>query len=253
MQHHLVKAGRLRLPQGFSLMAIVAGSWAVLVVFTWVGDGAIVRHDRLLQGGPPLWIATLMFLVGWQVMLWAMMVAPALDAVQQRRSTPGRAWFLLSYLALWTCFGLCAFFCDLGVHAAVNHSPWLRLHPWLIAGGLLVFAGTYQLSRLKTSSLTACRMFIRGAPAGPIRNRTDDLRAGLAYGMRCLGANWALMLLMFAVGASTAVAMAVATALMLLETTDQRLLNATRVAGYGLIAAGAIVLAGPVLEPLWIA
>ena len=252
MQHHLVAARRQRLPwQALPLLAVIAASWTALLTLSVLGDGAIVRHDRLLQDGPPLWVATLLFLGGWQVMLGAMMVAPALPAIRHFRLPGSQVRFLAGYVGLWTLFGLFAFVFDVGVHTAVKHSPWLTLHPWVIAGVLLVAAGTYQLSRVKVSSLAACRDLIHGWQ-GERGTKGNALRAGLAYGVRCLGADWGLMLLVFALAASSLVAMAAATLLMLWEAGDRHLVRATRIAGYALIAVGVATLPGPVLEPLWI-
>lgn len=252
MQHHLVTPRRQGVPVAVPLVAIVAASWAMLVALTLTADGGIVRHDRLLQGGPPLWIAALAFLGGWQVMLWAMMVPPALDAIEQRRSLRRTSLFLAGYLGLWTLFGLCAFFFDAGIHTAVRHSPWLQLHPWAIAGTLLVIVGTYQLSKLKAASLAACRLFVRSPAGVDTSHRTGDFAGGVSYGVRCVGANWALMLLMFAIGAASVVAMAMITALMAWESMGHRRIRVERVAGYAFIAAGVAVLVGPVVDPLWI-
>ncbi|MGH7750499.1 MAG: DUF2182 domain-containing protein [Candidatus Dormibacteria bacterium] len=233
------------------LWLLVGASWVVLVSLIVSGNGAVIRHDRLLQGGPPLWLATLVFIAGWQVMLWAMMVAPSMSAIGRAHTWARRAEFIAAYFAIWTAFGLAAFLFDIGVHATVNHSPWLTLHPWMIAGVLLVVGGVYQLSDAKLSFVNTCRSLIRGDDihSGDGRN----FSSGLRYGMQCLGANWALMLLAFALGAGSLVTMAAFTVLMVLEeTTAATATWLVKGAGYALIAVALFVLAGPLTGPLWI-
>ncbi|HKW69085.1 MAG TPA: DUF2182 domain-containing protein [Candidatus Dormibacteraeota bacterium] len=219
------------------MAALAAAAWLVIIVFAVGGGGAVVRHDRLITGGLPLWQATLVFVAGWQVMLAAMMLPPSLPAIRRRRDeTGGAARFVAGYLLVWNAFGLAAFFFDVGVHATVDHSPWLAMHPWLIAGTTLVVAGSYQLSGVKSAFVTAARS-VNSAPAGL-------MTGGLAYGLRCLGANWALMLLAFAIGAGSIALMAALTAGMIWEATPWGR-DTVKPLGYALIAVGVLVLAGP--------
>ena len=72
MQHRLVGAASAQqLRRATPALLLVALAWVVLMVFSASGSGAVIRHDRLLQGGPPLWLATILFVAGWQVMLAA--------------------------------------------------------------------------------------------------------------------------------------------------------------------------------------
>ncbi len=71
-----------------------------------------------------------------------------------------------------------------------------------IAGALaLLIAGLYQFSGLKEACLTKCRnpfsILFANWSAKPMR----IFRLGLEQGVWCLGCCWALMLVMFAVGA----------------------------------------------------
>ncbi len=162
----MVAARRAQLPGGTTVALLVAGAWVLVVAFALTGNGGIIHHAGLIQGGLPLWIATLVFLAGWQVMLWAMMVPASLAAIQERAAPLEKAFFIAGYMAVWSGFGLFAFLSDVGVHATVSNWPWLAFHPWLIAGGTLVLAGTYQLSNLKAASLAACRTVAREPSSG---------------------------------------------------------------------------------------
>lgn len=247
MQHRVV-AGRQRLPRIPPAFWPAGAAWLIILGFTLTGQGAIIRHDHLLQDGPPLWLATVIFLLGWQVMLWAMMVPASLPVLDAQQGLRDGALFTGGYLALWTAFGLLVFLLDAGVHATVNHWPWLAAHPWLIAGGTLVLAGSFQLSDLKARSLAACRMLVHHPP-GPFAAHRGALVSGLVYGARCLGASWALMLLAFALAPGSLALMAAITAIMVWEVTPAGAVTVKHV-GYGLIAVGVLILAGPIQGPL---
>jgi predicted metal-binding membrane protein len=218
--------------------------WLVLLAFAATGNGAVIRHERLLEGGPPLWLATICFVAGWQVMLAAMMVPAGVRAFA--RVDFGRAWarFVGAYFAVWTAFGLAIFFFDAAVHVTVNSWPWLADHPWLIAGTTLVVAGTYQLSDLKALALAACRR-LEHVPT------SDGVDAGgVRYGRDCVGASGGLMLLAFALGSGSVLAMGAITALTVCEVTAWGS-SVVKPVGYALIALGVFVLAGPISLPAW--
>lgn len=242
MQHRVVATRTRQRPGGVAVASLVAGAWLVLVAFVVTGNGGVIHHARLTQGSLPLWIATALFLVGWQVMVWAMMVPASLAAIQGREPRD-TVFFIAGYMAVWSGFGLFAFVTDIGVHATVSHWPWLASHPWLIAGGALVLAGAYQFSNLKVASLAACRAMAGDRRSGGNGSR-PSLRFGLGYGVKCLGASWALMLLAFAVGAASVGFRALIAGAMVWEITPQGA-HVARLTGYGLIAVGLFVLAGP--------
>jgi predicted metal-binding membrane protein len=218
--------------------------WLVLLAFTATGNGAVIRHDRLLQGGPPLWLATIWFVAAWQVMLAAMMVPTSVVAFARVRVGRAMARFAAAYFGVWTVFGLAIFLFDAAIHATVNNWPWLAVHPWLIAGTTLVVAGTYQLSNLKALALAACRRLeyvptSEGVAAGGVR-----------YGRDCVGASGGLMLLAFALGSGSVFTMGAITVLMVWEVTAWGS-SVVKPVGYALIALGVFVLAGPISPPAW--
>ncbi|HZB97375.1 MAG TPA: DUF2182 domain-containing protein [Candidatus Sulfotelmatobacter sp.] len=250
MQHRLVAAQRLNTPHVTPFWWLVALGWVGAAAMSLSGSGAVVRHDRLIVGGPPLWAAVLVFLAGWQVMLWAMMLAPSLGVIDRAGERRRQLSFTLGYLAVWTAFGLAAFFFDIGIHAIAAHSPWLALHPWVIAGAILMVAGVYQLSDIKTFFLDACRFAARDE--NQVASGGGALVRGCAYGLNCLGANWALMLLAFALAGASLAAMAGITLLMILEVVRSTEAWVVKVSGHVLIICSAFVLVGPIVGPLWI-
>jgi predicted metal-binding membrane protein len=105
------------------------------------------------------------------------------------------------YLCIWLAASALFAALTLGVH--VFASSGQVLDPVVgVAGALaLLIAGLYQFSGLKEACLTKCRnpfatLFAKwSAKAGRI------FQLGLEQGLWCLGCCWALMLVMFAVGA----------------------------------------------------
>jgi predicted metal-binding membrane protein len=243
MQHRLVATRRVTLPPATPIALAVGAAWLVLMALWMTGSGAVIRHDRLLQGGPPLWFATVLFLAGWQVMLWAMMVPASFHAFN-RYSGRHLATFTAGYLAVWSGFGLLIFFFDAGLHATVNQWPWLAAHPWLIAGTTLVIVGSYQLSDLKARSLNSCRRLNHLQDAG------GSDAEGVFHGVRCLGSSWALMLAAFALAAGNLLTMAAIGLVMVWEVSAWGA-TSVKLLGYCLIGLGVFILAGPVVAPPW--
>jgi predicted metal-binding membrane protein len=212
---------------------LIAASWLTLLLLGASGYGAVIRHDRLLVGGPPFWLAALAFAGGWQVMVLAMMAPASLHAFNRVALGRDLAAFSLAYLTVWTVFGLAIFFFDAGVHFTVNHWTWLAERTWLIPGTTLVLCGTYQLTNLKASALERCRKPAIG---------------GLHHAVDCVMASGGLMLLAFALMAGSLAAMAAVTVVMVAEVT-QLGRTVVRPLGYGLIAIGVLVLYGPIQNP----
>src|SRR4051794_25607208 len=111
-------------------LAIVAPAWAVILTADLTGVAGSLHHHALIEGGPPLPIATVMFLVGWLVMVAAMMVPAshlaieAVEAATERspalRRVTERAGFLAAFAAVWAVFGLLAFVGDDILHHVVD-------------------------------------------------------------------------------------------------------------------------------------
>jgi predicted metal-binding membrane protein len=236
-----------RLQRG--LTAAIAGAWALAIVAEATGKATLLHHDGLIEGSTRIWIALPVFLLAWQVMLAAMMLPSSLPLVRlfarasarQPRPRAAMAGFLGGYALVWGTFGALAFVFDIGVHATVDSSPWLRDHDWILGAGVLAVAGAFQFSSLKYACLDKCRhpaqflmrFYERGAAGG--------LRLGLRHGAFCLGCCWALMLVMFSVGVASLVAMAVLTGLMVYEKTQPRGREAVPVVGVAMVATALVV------------
>ena len=230
---------------------MIAGAWLVLILAQVGGAAAMFHHHALIEDGPPLWAATLLFLGAWLVMVVAMMLPASLPtvrviesaAVSSIRSRHVGVTFLVTFGLVWATFGVLAFLGDVVLHAIVDATPWLDARPWLIEAGVLVLAGGYQWMPLKRRSLAACRH-----PADPwlteMRAEQGVLRAAIDHAVACLASSWALMLLMFAEGFANLWWMVGLTAVMVYETNGQHGPRAAQAAGVVLLLAALTVVIG---------
>jgi predicted metal-binding membrane protein len=245
----------VRLPA--AVPAAIAGAWGITLVAQVTGRASLFDHDAVVQADLPLPVAVTVFLVGWQVMVAAMMLPSALPLVQlfavTSASQPGpravMAAFLAGYGAVWSAFGAAAFVADVGFHRLVRRWAWLEARPWLILGTVLVAAGVFQFSELKDRCLEQCRhpaayllpRYRRGARAA--------FQLGFGHGLFCLGCCFALMAVMFAVGVGSLVWMGVLAALMVHEKTGPGGKRSVPAAGWSLLAAGVLLLLHPSFVP----
>ena len=160
---------------------------------------------------PAVWsfnYSVLMFFMWWTMMI-AMMLPSAspmilLYTALIRRTKNAKSIirqvtsFICGYLLAWAAFSLFA--------AALQSQ--LELRDWMspmmmeatniyLAAGILIAAGVYQLTPLKTVCLEKCRQ-----PASFLANYKNTwvnspLRIGLVHGFYCVGCCWFLMGLLF--------------------------------------------------------
>jgi predicted metal-binding membrane protein len=230
--------------------AAIAAAWVLAVGAQLTGEAVLLHHHALIEGGAPLWIALALFLLGWQVMIAAMMLPASLPSIgafnaaaQRARRRHGLAAFLSAYVLAWSIFGLLAFMGDDVLHHIVDAVPWLADRPWLIEASVLALAGVYQFSPLKRRGLAACRHPAALAQSSEVAGRSS-LRLGLDHGLACLGSSWALMLLMFAEGFANLSWMAALAAVMVYEATGRHGPRAAKAVGVGLLFAALATVSG---------
>jgi predicted metal-binding membrane protein len=184
----------------------------------------LLRHERALLAVSIFLLAALswMFLINnagmaamrpslsalismWWVMMVAMMLPSATPAIllyaQVRHSRgddttiaqPGV--FLAGYLAVWLLFSITA---ALAQHLLTGTSMALQEH--FAQGLVLIGAGAYQISPMKSACVSQCRspgQFIsRHWRPGWI----GAMRLGVIHGAYCVGCCWVLMALLFVGG-----------------------------------------------------
>jgi predicted metal-binding membrane protein len=232
--------------------ALIAAAWLAILAAQATGAAAALHHHALIEGGPPLWAAIPLFMLGWAVMVVAMMLPASLPTIRLVESAgatltrPRHASFvfLLAFGVTWVTFGLLAFLGDMVVHHVVDTTPWLAARPWLIEAGVLALAGGYQFMPSKRRSLAACRHLADPATSAPSLE-DGAARTGLRHGLDCLGSSWALMLLMFAEGFGSLWWMAALTGVMVYETSGRHGQRASAAVGIILLLAALTVLSSP--------
>ncbi len=239
-----------------AVLVAIAAAWILAVLAEVTDTAGALHHDTLIEGGPPLWAALLLFLAAWQAMVAAMMLPSSLPLIrlfdvvsrEQERPVRARVAFLGGYVAVWTAFGALAFLGDVGVHRVVEAVPAISERPWLISGSALALAGAFQFSGLKDRCLSKCR-----APGAYLlghyrRGAAKAFRIGSRHGLYCLGCCWALMLVMFAAGVAVLWWMALLTAVMVYEKTGRYGSRLTPIVGAWLLVLAALTFAHPWLS-----
>lgn len=177
---------------------VIACTVALLAALGWA---YLMRGMQMPGMQPPLTALIAM----WWLMMLAMMLPSAAPAIllyaKVRRSRSGdpviaQTWvFLAGYIAVWLVFSVAAAL----MQSAIADSS-MRLSGSTATSSLLILAGAYQLSPLKSACLSQCRapaQFIsrhwRSGPDGAVR-------LGVLHGAYCLGCCWLLMALLFVGG-----------------------------------------------------
>ena len=111
-------------------------------------------------------------------------------------------------------FGSFSYLGDSVLHEIVEQLPALA---GVIAPGVLLLAGVYQLTPMKRACLSRCRLEGRAVELLAHSSRRNSWTLGLLHGVFCLGSCWALMLLMFAGGGVNLIWMLILCAVMAAE------------------------------------
>jgi predicted metal-binding membrane protein len=234
-----------------AIPAAIGVSWGLILLAQFSGAAEVVHHDGLIDAGLPLALALSLFALSWVTMVVAMMLPSSMPMIRLFLTASGAqpargrllATFLSGYALVWAIFGFVALGGDVLLHRFEESSTWLSTRPWLLPAVALACAGVFQFTSLMDRCLRECRhpgpFLVRHYRRGP----GPAFQLGLRHGAFCLGCCWALMLLMFAVGATSLPWMAVLTALMVYEKTGQLGEWVARYAGVILLMmAGVVVL-----------
>lgn len=208
-----------------------ATAWCVgilaVCMLAWI-TALIVMADMDQGPGTPLHDFPT-FLIGWVIMLTAMMLPSEVNYVKAYavllEDRAGAQWdrfvsvvsFIAGYGVAWVAYGILAFVLDAVVReSASDIISWYQAGP-LLAGSVLFLAGVYQVSPLKQACLTHCRAPISYFARHWRPGGGGALRMGLLHGLVCVGCCWALMAVMFAVGAMSLIWMGLLALLMFAE------------------------------------
>jgi predicted metal-binding membrane protein len=190
------------------------------------------------------------FLGTWTVMMAAMMLPSATPMILLHRlGADGRlrtqlwsAAFVAGYLVVWASVGIVVWGAGMAANSIVTQEERA-----VAVAAILLVAGVYQFTPLKSTCLRACR-----TPADFLlthwhRGLSGQLRLGIEHGLYCLGCCWALMALFVGVGAMSLVWAVGIALVVLVEKLRAEGVAFGRIAGALLIAAAVIVLARPEL------
>ena len=215
-----------------AILVIAAIAWAYTV---YVAETRMGMGDGMSMGMAMAdmrsWSAAnfgLMFLM-WAVMMVAMMTpsaAPmllmfaAVNRKRREREAPyvSTGIFLAGYVIIWAVFSVAATGGNWGLHQASLLSSMMGASTTgFLGGALLLAAGAFQWSPLKTACLKQCRTPMGFMMTSWREGPGGALRMGLEHGAYCLGCCWALMLLLFVLGIMNLVWIAALAAFVLLE------------------------------------
>ena len=214
-------------------VGLVLAAWGVLVAWGMSPYAEWLDHAEMSHVPAPAALRLAVFALGWTLMVVAMMLPATLlllrRCVGDQPFAMGGLWpLLLAYLAVWIVFGSISYWGDSVLHELVEQAPSLGN---LIAPGVLLLAGVYQLTPMKGACLARCRF--KGAVLPPLTqvSRGRLWAMGLHHGLFCLGSCWALMLLMFAAGGVNLVWMLILGLLMTFERISRQGARLARLAG----------------------
>jgi predicted metal-binding membrane protein len=225
-----------------------------------LGLAGLAWLDLLLHGHamcawraePWRWADLAMATAMWAVMMVAMMLPSAapMTMTLARLDRRGRArggagvpvpLFVAGYVLVWTGWSALAAALQWALQSTLLLSPHLTLDAAAPAGGVLITAGLYQLTPLKSACLARCQ-----SPMGFLLTRWRAGRGGamvmgLQHGAYCVGCCWALMAVLFVVGAMNLAWVAGLTGYVLLEKIVPGAVP-SRIVGLGLVGWGVLVL-----------
>ncbi|MGZ5235954.1 MAG: DUF2182 domain-containing protein [Caldimonas sp.] len=206
------------------LTALVGLAWLALWAWARSPYGRYLDHGDWTASGPAAFVCRVvpaggvivpaaLYAAAWMLMTTAMMLPTTLPLFEAfDRLAAGRADRLrlltllgLGYMAVWGAFGLLAHVLHAALTAWVGSVPALAWHAGLIGAATIAVAGAFQFSPLKYRCLEKCRTplsFVIEHWRGRAQARQAFL-LGAHHGLFCVGCCWALMLLMFVVGAGS--------------------------------------------------
>ena len=188
-------------------------------------------------------------LVMWGVMMVAMMLPTAVPAIALFLRLSGRrnpaqapavttAMYVAGYLAVWIGYSLPAALAQWTFTRAALLTPMATSTSALMSALILLAAGIFQFTPLKTACLTKCRSPLAFFLAEWRDGKTGAFVLGVRHGSYCVGCCWALMAVLFVVGVMNLAWVALLTALLLGEKVVPARWRLSDVSGVILIAWG---------------
>lgn len=249
-------AAALTRPRVVAVMCVVglsAFGWGALALMA--SDGTALWQALCRPNAAGGWSAAALGAAMWAAMVLAMMLPTAgpmiltyaeIADTAARRGEPVVSPFVLAsgYLVVWLGFSVAA---AVTQHTLARAGLFDGTVSVPVAGAMVIGAGLYQFTALKQACLSRCQRPFPFFFSNWTTEPRGVLRLGLRQGLDCVGCCWALMLLMFAVGAMNVAWMAALGVLMTIEkmTTTARFSVAL---GIALVALGFTMMALSVVQ-----
>lgn len=262
----LLRKDQLIVATAAGLLVLLAGAYTVFGVgmnMTAIEMTGMARAigEPMQMGMARVWTpehAVLLFLMWW-IMMIAMMTpsaAPMLllfTAIKKQGPDGMRAalfsgYLLAGYLLAWAGYSVAAVALQWGLETAgLADGPMMTIKSRWFAGAVMLAAGAYQFSWLKTACLSHCR-----APGQFLAEHRRPglggaLRLGMHHGTYCLGCCWALMALLFVGGVMNLYWIVGLTLYVIVEKICPRGDAIARLAGGILVATGGYLLFEPLM------
>ena len=230
------------------LLLLAVAAWAVLI---WQPQ---MMDDQ--EMGPTMGMSAPLFIAIWAAMMVAIMFPTAAPMiltfarVQTNRKERGQVFiptwlFVSSYLFLWIASGLLAYLAATVGESLAEDSMWFMDNGVRIGGAVLVAAGLYQVSPLKTKCLGKCRTPMSFILSSWRSGYGGAIRMGLEHAAYCFGCCWLLFVILFPLGMMNIAALAVISLLIFAEKSLAIGTYAAKAAAAVLIIYGAVVIAHP--------
>ena len=235
---------------GGGLAAVVLAAWAWQVNMSLQMQAA-ANSASAWQWTPGVIVATVLM---WCVMMVAMMLPTATPFIwtywnlagnrsTHTSRTGGTIAFVFGYLVAWTIFSAIATALQMLLDERGLLSPNMAIVATGLSGVVVLAAGVYQFTPMKSACAHKCR-----TPIGFFMARWRDgaggaTAVGIAHGAYCIGCCWMLMATMFVMGVMSLAWMAILTAIMLVEKLPSMGERFGRILGWIGIATGIALIA----------
>ena len=241
-----------------AIAALVVGSTAAWLYLAFgIRTAAGMKHSMGSMTAMSAWTpgeAAIQALM-WVVMMVAMMLPAAIPATlvylavgrkASRQGTPiAPASALVSgYIGVWLLFSGAATVSEWGLERLSLLSPSMTSNSARFGGAILVAAGVYQLTPLKSRCLKRCRDPGRLIADHWRRGSLGAVRMGAELGLYCLGCCWVLMALLFVGGVMNLLWVAAIATYILLEKIAPLAQAWGRLVGMALVVGGAFAALG---------
>jgi predicted metal-binding membrane protein len=255
----VLKRDRMLVLAGLAGVTVLA--WVYLFVLASdMGDmgGVMGSGMAMAQANPWSLLAFVLTFLMWAIMMVGMMLPSATPMillfamVSRKQKAEGKPYvpvgmFASGYLIVWSLFSLIAAGLQWALEQTALLSPMMVSASPYLGGGILIAAGIYQLTPLKTACLKHCRTPFSFVALHWRTGTRGSVIMGMHHGAFCVGCCWALMALLFVGGVMNLLWVAIIAGFVLLEKVLPRGQGMGRLTGVALLGWGAWLIAAALL------